>query len=166
MTDFPEVQTIEDADCSPYIAMTAGKASEELAPFFERFSQLSSPVRSFMTSLDVIERIKQMLLGLHVPPTHTIAISKIIAFTAMGDVSISNIEPLLTKLNLSEPLAHEVGDAITGILEPIIAERARVSVPQGMPELPPMTMKIPPIAPGPDSSKTTARNIIDLRTKT
>lgn len=163
MTDFPGVQAVEDADCSPYIAMTAGKTPEELRPFFERFSQLPAPTRAFMTSLDVIERIKQMFLSLNVPPTHTIAISKIIAFAVLGDVPVSNIEPLLTKLNLSKALAQEVGNAITIILEPVIAERARASVPQEMSELPPMTMKIPPIAAPPDSSKTAARNIIDLR---
>ncbi len=163
MIDIPEVQTIEDADCSPYVAMTAGKNPEDLLSFFERFSQLPPPIRSFMTSLDVIEKIKHMFVSLRVPPTHTIAISKIIAFAALGDVSISNIEPLLIKLNLSEPLAQEASNAILGILDPIIAERARSAVPQGMPELPPLTQKIPSIAAGPDSSKTPARNIIDLR---
>lgn len=152
---------IEDTDCSPYAAMTAGRNPEELAVFFDRFVQLPPPVRSFLTSLEVIEKIKGMNVALHIPPTHTVAVSKIIAFVALGDVSISDITNLLIKLNIEPVLAEEINHNLLTILEPIIAERAKEALPSQLPELPPMTTKIPPIPTV--STNTPARNIIDLR---
>lgn len=159
----PEDILDNKALCSPFIASIEGKDPEAKQKFFEQFSQQPQNVREFITSLDTVSAIKQLVDSGTLPPQYAVAIAKIVALAAMGEIPMGGIGELLMKLDLPAQQSEDVAGKINQLLEPVIADRARIAVPS-MPELPPLTQKIPPpVIPRPDSSKPPGRNIIDLR---
>ncbi|MEK7638089.1 MAG: hypothetical protein AAB375_01545 [Patescibacteria group bacterium] len=147
---------------SPFAAAMADRTPQQQEAFLERFSTMPDDIREFFTSLKTVEAIKTIMETGELSGDYDLAITKIVAFAALGDVPPANIEELLIKLGVSPQQAADVSQKLLGVLAPIISARAIHAVPT-MSELPPLTQKIPPMTPVPDSSKTPARNIIDLR---
>lgn len=142
--------------------MLEGKDENGQKAFYAQYDALPEPIRKFLLSPATVTGISDVTLSSQVPASFHIAISKIVALVAMGDVPITSIENLLTKLDLPPQQTTDVTRKLQVILEPVVAKRSQLSVPR-MPELPPLTQKIPPIELKLDSSKPPGRNIIDLR---
>lgn len=146
-----QTTTTEELIYSPYLAMLEGRDVDSQKTFFEHFASQPEVVREIITSPGTAEKISALIQLNVIPKEYGIAIAKIVALVAMNEVPISSIDQLLIKLNLAQEQATSIAAELVKILEPVIAERARESAPKSMPELPPLTTKIPP------------RNIIDLR---
>lgn len=161
----PNISDDESGDWSvysPFISSLEGKDDTAQKQFIEHYIQQSQEVQRFLTSLETATTLRELVDSGTLPPQYAIAIAKIVALAAMGEIPITGIEGLLLKLNLTQQQSSDITEKLNALLEPVIKERANIAVP-AMPELPPMTQKIPPVMPTPDSSKTAGRNIIDLR---
>lgn len=154
--------TIRYLQTSPFFAILEGKDGAAQDAFYAQFDALPKPIREFLLSPTTADGVSAIISGAQLPGSYHAAISKIVALAAMGEIPVASIEELLMKLNLPPEQSAMVAQKIQVILEPIVAERARRSVP-AMPELPPLTQRVPPVTPSLDSSKTPARNIIDFR---
>lgn len=152
----------DDSIYSPFIAAFTDKSEDEQKVFFEKFTAQSESAREFLTSMQTVEALKTLTVSSNVGTEYAIAIGKVVAFVVLDEVPISSIEGLLLKLNLSPQQASQITVQLQKLLEPIISDRARASVPQGMRPLPPMTVRIPPIT-EPSETQGANRNIIDLR---
>lgn len=147
---------------SPFAAAMADRTPQQQEAFLERFSAMSDDEREFLTSMQTVEAIKTIMESSDLSGDYDLAISKIIAFAALGDVAPENIEGLLIKLGVSPQQATGLGQKLLGVLNPIISARALRAVP-AMPELPPLTQRVPPAMPTPDSSRGSSRNMLNLR---
>ncbi len=154
---------MEDEIYNPYISAITGKSAEDQQKFFDLFYQLPDSAKDVITSPQTTASIKALFEGGAAPKGYEVAISKIVAFAAMGDVPIASIPQLLTKLGLSEQQSQTIAQELERILEPVIAARGKAAVPQGMQEMPPLNR---PTESGPQpiaGQQGSARNIIDLR---
>lgn len=158
-------ETLQYLETSPFFAMLEGKDETSQNAFYSRFDTLPKPIREFLLSSKTAESLSDVINIVKIPTSFHTAISKIVALAAIGDIPIAGIEGLLLKLNLPPQQSTAVAEKLQTILEPVVTERAHLSVP-AMIELPPLTQKVPVTAPVPDSSKPPARNIIDLRKPT
>lgn len=138
---------------NPLFAAVAGKDEVARKNILGRFDRLPDAVKDLLTGPATGAAIKALEADGTLPPSHAVAVAKLIALAAMGDVSIGDIEGLLVKLNLTPLQARRISDTLTALLEPVIAERGQQVVPEALPEIPPLT-------PG---KQVSARNIIDLR---
>ncbi|MCC6405022.1 MAG: hypothetical protein IT405_01405 [Candidatus Yanofskybacteria bacterium] len=154
----------EDFLYSPYIAAIADKDDAQLRAFAEKFAAQNESDRTFLTSPETALAIKRLVEEGVIPEEYAIATAKIVAFVVLREVPLSSVPQLLERIGLASPQAQNAATAITQLLQPLIAARAAAETPEQLPELPPMTTKIPP-APQQHSSNTPPRNIIDLRNK-
>lgn len=146
----PEV--IEYNQFCPLLAAVQGRDEDERWLMFAKFQLLPEDARDILTNPKTIDQIKQWSTEGMFPSTHMTAVSKLIGLAALDDeVTFNSIASLLQKIGLTQEQAEKTNNMILSLLQPVIAERARESTPKSMPELPPLTTKIP------------QRNIIDLR---
>jgi len=114
---------VEDEQYNPYLAIITDKDPAAQQQFFERFYRLDQPTKDFLTSEEVTGYIKGMFAQGVAPETHAVAISKIIALAAMGDIPVESVEQILQKLELTPAQAQKITLQITTILEPLSTQR-------------------------------------------
>lgn len=148
---------------SPYFAGLDGKTAAESDVLQNRIDALPEKARSLIFDSEVPDKLKNILDQSGVPTQYVLAMAKILFLAALGDVAVGSIEHLLEKLGLEQRQASVVGAGITMLLGDIITERGRATIGQSIKTMPPLTQRVSPMNLGPDSSKTPARNIIDLR---
>lgn len=145
---------IEESNCSPYIALTEGKSFEELAPFLERFSNLSDDARNVIASPETAKKIFALVSEGVVGEEYAVAVAKTVAFLVMGDVTSEQLPGLLAKLGILN------GDALA-------KEIVGIATPPPAPVAPPILKSVPPLTVqrplAPMGSNAAPRNIIDLR---
>jgi len=141
---------MEDEQYNPYLAIIADKDPAAQQQFFERFYQFDQPTKDFLTSVEVTSYIKGMFDQGIAPQTHAIAISKIVALVAMGDIPAESVPQILEKLELTPPEAQKIALQVSTILEPLFAQQKKESRP-------------PESAPAPAASTVPARNVINLK---
>lgn len=145
---------------SPFAAAMTDRTPEQRDLFAERFSVLPDDIREFLTSIQTVEALKNVMESTDIAGDYDLAVSKIVSFVALGDVAPAAIDGLLVKLGLSQQQATDLSQKLLVVLRPVIAARSIRAVPS-MPELPPLTTEIPP-APA-AGTQAPPRNIIDLR---
>jgi len=155
--------TLQFIQYAPYFALIEGKSPEQLAVFDAKYDSLPEPVRQFLLAPETSDAVAKMFADQLFPSSHAIAIGKLLGMVAMGDVRIEQVPALLEKLGLSTSSAATIRDRFSSALEPLISSRTRLSAPQTLKRLPPLTQQIP--SRPPPTSNTPARNIIDLRNK-
>lgn len=150
---------------TPYFAVMQGKDEDERYLLSSIFLSLSDGAQEILTNEKTATLINQLITDGFLPETHAVAVAKLIGMIAFEEASITQAQEILEQLGLPGDHAQHVTQEISTFLQPLITERAQEELPENMEdrELPPMTMKVPQNLTGPDSSKTPARNIIDLR---
>jgi len=171
------------AQYSPFMAALTGRDEAAKIDLYRRFSLLPEEVAETLTNPDTADQIEAWEQQGVFPPTYSSAVAKIIALAVLGIIQPNQIQSLLEKLNLDSATAMRTSDVVVSIVGPALSfidgyrhsvdttiaptplnpERTPVSLPQTLKTLPPLTQRIPAVAQTPDSSKTPARNIIDLR---
>ncbi len=154
--------TVEEYNAyNPLSAYLDGKTDSEQGVVLGRFVNLPESEKLVLVGTDTAEAIANLIVAGTLPQSYGKAVAKIIYLVLAGEVQPAGVSALLERLGLSTPLAQQVSSVIGTLAAPVVRERA--VTPVAMPELPPLTQRVPPVMPGPDSSKTPARNIIDLR---
>ncbi len=157
----PNATTNEYLHTIPFTAALWGKDDDDRLLLSSEFSALSDVSRELLTSTNTADRIASWQQQGLFPPTHTLAVAKIVGLIALGEIPSHATKDLLLKVGLDEPHANQVAQQIQQLLAPVLTERATWEVPEKIEELPPLTTKIPaairPSEPG--------RNIMDLRKK-
>lgn len=146
---------------NPLSAYLEGKSGVEKDVILERFANLQETEKLILVGTNTAETIATLISAGTLPQNFGKAVAKIIYLVLNGEVPLTGVDELLERLGLPAVQSQQVSITIDSIVAPIISVRASESA--SMPELPPMTQKIPPVAPAPDSSKAAGRNIIDLR---
>lgn len=154
--------TIEEYDAySPLSAYLGGKVDAEQDAILGRFSDLPEIEKSILVGTNTAQEIAALISAGILPQSHGKAVAKLIYLVVAGEVPITSVDALMVNLGLTAARARDISSWINTLVSPVISERV-VEI-ASMPELPPLTQKIPPVVPAPDSSKPTGRNIIDLR---
>lgn len=176
------MEDIEDTFLySPYAAAIADKDDAGQREFFERFYALPQPVKDFIASPQVTEKIQSLFRSGIAPDGYELAIAKIVMFVGLGDVSPDKVAELLPKLGMAPEQAQVVAQTLAPIFAELEKNRLTKPVtpeapekpttpvqntqqPPRMPEMPPMSRPTEtgpkPLAP---MQKPPSRNIIDLR---
>jgi len=151
---------------SPLFALINGKDEASKKSLLQRFEKLPENAKDILAAEETGSSLKNLEANGVLPSSHVVAVAKIVAFIALGDVTIADTPQLLAKIGLSETQTQTINIEIKRILQPLTTSRgAAAPVPQRIQELPPMTR---PTETGPKpitSSGTPQRNIIDLRNK-
>ncbi len=153
---------MEDELYNPYIAAITGKNSADQEKFFTVFYGLPQPLKDALTSSETTAAIKNLFEKGLAPQGYEVAVAKIVALTAVGDIPFVSIPELLSKLGLPEAQVPAIAHELETILRPIIAARGKAAIPE-MKEMPPLNR---PTETGPQpiaGQQGNARNIIDLR---